>query len=86
MELNGPITVTNNRREYPDALRGIETVICGCHGSPLDELLPLWRFSVEHIEVRVAEPVAQSRKHWPAPTSSLRKLNLQSHIAPLQTY
>ena len=31
---------------------------------------------MEHIEVRVAEPVARSRKDWPAPTSALRKLNL----------
>jgi len=56
--------------------RELKTVIWGSHDSPLDELLPLWRFSVEHIEVRVAEPVARSRKHWPAPTSSLRRLNL----------
>jgi hypothetical protein len=56
--------------------RELKTVIWGSHDSPLDELLPLWRFSVEHIEVRVAEPVTRSRKHWPAPTSSLRRLNL----------
>jgi hypothetical protein len=54
--------------------RELKTVILGSHDSPLDELLPLWSFSVEHIEVRVAEP--RSRKHWPAPTSSLRMLNL----------
>jgi hypothetical protein len=56
--------------------RELKTVIWGSHDSPLDELLPLWRLSVEHIEVRVAEPVARSRKDWPAPTPSLRKLNL----------
>jgi hypothetical protein len=56
--------------------RELKTVIWGSHNSPLDELLPLWRFSVEHIEVRVSEQVARLRtKHWPAPTSSLRKLN-----------
>jgi hypothetical protein len=56
------------------SFRELKTVIWGSHDSPLDELLPLWTFPVvEHIEVTVAEPVARS---WPAPTSSLRKLNL----------
>jgi hypothetical protein len=55
------------------SFRELKTVIWGSHGSPLDELLPLWTFPVEHIEVIVTEPVARS---WPAPTSSLRRLNL----------
>jgi hypothetical protein len=63
------------------SFRELKTVIWGSHPSPLDELLPLWRFSVEHIEVRAAEPVARLlRKHWPPPTSSLRRLNLHRSI------
>ena len=59
------------------SFRELKTVIWGSHPSPLDELLPLWRFSVEHIEVRAAEPVTRLlRKHLPAPTSSLKRLNL----------
>jgi hypothetical protein len=67
------------RRTIAEAItsfRELKTVIWGSHSSPLDDLLPLWRFSVEHIEVRAAEPVGRPRMHWPAPTSSLRRLNL----------
>ena len=57
------------------SFKELKTVIWGSHGTPLNELLPLWGFSLEHIEVRMAEPVS-SIKHWPAPISSLRRLNL----------
>jgi hypothetical protein len=63
------------------SFKELKTVIWGSHGTPLNELLPLWEFSLEHIEVRMAEPVSPI-KHWPAPISSLRRLNLhRSSIA-----
>ncbi|KAN0072853.1 hypothetical protein V8E54_008967 [Elaphomyces granulatus] len=63
------------------SFKELKTVIWGSHATPLNELLPLWGFSLEHIEVRMAEPVSPI-KHWPAPTSSLRRLNLhRSSIA-----
>ena len=61
----------------------LKTVIWGSYRSPLDELLPLWGFPVEHIEVSVAEPVARSRKRWPAPNPSLKRLNL--HLSTIAT-
>ncbi|KAN0083193.1 hypothetical protein V8E54_002281 [Elaphomyces granulatus] len=54
----------------------LKTVIWGRYRSPLNELLPLWGSHVEHIEVSVAEPVAQSLNRWPVPIHSLKKLNL----------
>jgi hypothetical protein len=52
----------------------LKTVIWGCDDtSPLNELLPLWRFPVEHIEVNMKEPAPKS---WPDPTLSLKRLNL----------
>ena len=57
------------------SFKELKTVIWGSHGTPLNELLPLWGFSLEHIEVRTTEPVSPI-KHWPAPISSLRRLNL----------
>ncbi|KAN0083337.1 hypothetical protein V8E54_002425 [Elaphomyces granulatus] len=65
--------------------RELKTVIWGTHLNPLDELLSLWGFSVEHIEVIAAEPVVKSHKHWPAPTSSLRKLNLHHSTITYRT-
>ena len=65
--------------------RELKTVIWGTHRNPLDELLPLRGFSVEHIEVIAEEPVAKSHKHWPAPTSSLRKLNLHHSTVTYRT-
>jgi hypothetical protein len=63
----------------------LKTVIWGKYRSPLNELLPLWRFHVEHIEVSVAEPVAQSLKCWPAPLHSLKKLNLHDSAIAIST-
>jgi hypothetical protein len=54
-----------------------KVAIWGKDKRPLDELLPLWGLPfLEHIEVSVAEPVAGSDQCWPAPTRSLRRLNL----------
>jgi hypothetical protein len=58
------------------SFRELKTIIWGCDTSPLNELLPLWEFPVEHIEVSVAEPVPRSLKRWPDPTLSLKRLNL----------
>jgi hypothetical protein len=60
----------------------LKTVIWGSNTSLLDELLPLWRFPVEYMEVSVAEPVARSRKPWPAPNPSLKGLNL--HLSTIE--
>jgi hypothetical protein len=60
----------------------LKTVIWGSYRSPLDEVLPLWGFPVEHIEVSVAEPVSRSRKSWPAPNPSLKRLNL--HLSTIE--
>ena len=65
--------ITNN----PMAFAELKTVIWDEFDRPLNELLPLWRLPVEHIEVSGDEPVAGSLKHWPAPIYSLRKLNLR---------
>jgi hypothetical protein len=54
----------------------LKTVIWGSGRSPLNELLSLWGFPMEHIEVSVADPAPWSRTRWPAPTRSLRRLNL----------
>jgi hypothetical protein len=56
----------------------LKTIIWGSGMNPLDEMLPLWRLPVEHIEVSVGEPelVTRSRKCWPAPSHSLKRLNL----------
>ena len=54
----------------------LKTVIWGSGRSPLNELLPLWGFPVEHIEVGVADPAPRSRRSWPAPNRLLRRLNL----------
>jgi hypothetical protein len=51
----------------------LRTVVWGNGGSPLNELLPRWRFPVEHIEVSAAESVTRPRKGWPAPTRSLKR-------------
>jgi hypothetical protein len=58
------------------AFAELKTVIWGKFCSPLTELLPLWRFPVEQIEVSVEE-VAGSLKRWPDPINSLKKLNLR---------
>jgi hypothetical protein len=55
----------------------LKTVIWGCDDtSPLNELLPLWRFPVEHIDVSMEEPAAGSLTSWPALTLSLKRLDL----------
>ena len=58
------------------SFRELKTVIWDTDRSRLDELLPLWMFPVEHIEVKVKEPVSWPGQHWPAPTYSLKRLNL----------
>jgi hypothetical protein len=58
------------------SFRELKTVIWDTDDSRLDELLPLWTFPVEHIEVKVEEPVSRPGQYWPAPTFSLRRLNL----------
>ena len=39
----------------------------------------------KHIEASVEEPVAQSLKRWPAPTHSLKKLNLNYSTIAIRT-
>jgi hypothetical protein len=66
----------------------LKTVSWGSGTSPLNELLPLWRFPVEHIEVSLSEPdnpVAGSRERWPAPTRSLLRLNLNRSSITIRT-
>jgi hypothetical protein len=63
----------------------LRTVVWGNGRSPLNELLPLWGFPVEHIEVSVAEPVARPRKRWPAPARSLKRLNLHLSTIAIPT-
>jgi hypothetical protein len=60
----------------------LKTIIWGNCTSPLDEMLPLWELPVERIEVSVGEPVAQSCTPWPAPNSSLKRLNL--HVSTIE--
>ena len=70
------------QRAIPEAsFAALKTVIWSSGTCPLNELLPLWGFPVEHIEVSVGEPVARSRKRWPAPNPSQRTLNL--HLSTL---
>jgi len=63
----------------------LKTIIWDNYMSPLNELLPLWGLPAEHIEVSVGEPVAQSLKRWPAPTHSLKKLNLYYSTIAIST-
>ena len=60
------------------SFRELKTIIWGLYKNPLDEMLPLWGFPVEHIEVSVREPVAWPYRPWPAPNPSLKRLNLHS--------
>jgi hypothetical protein len=60
------------------SFRELKTIIWGLYKNTLDEMLPLWGFPVEHIEVSVREPVAWPYRPWPAPNPSLKRLNLHS--------
>ena len=68
------VPCANNELKIDNSDESDEKTIWVCDGSsPLNELLPLWRFPVEHIEVNMKEPAPKS---WPDPTLSLKRLNL----------
>jgi hypothetical protein len=68
------VACANNELKIDNSDESDEKTIWVCDGSsPLNELLPLWRFPVEHIEVNMKEPAPKS---WPDPTLSLKRLNL----------